>query len=111
MTTFYAATRFCQDGNEFKCTWDLSATKGCPTDDDTINHLTSILEENCEDTWGRDEDEEVQELNLYGLSPEAFARELVLNEAKSAESFGTTWEISTKWVEVDAENWEHPCNL
>ena len=109
MNTFYATTRFYQEGKEYRCLWDLDATINAPTDDETIRHLSWILGESWKETW--ENDTEVQEINLFGLSPEACARELVLNESQSAESFGTTWEICTKWEEVDAENWEHPCNL
>lgn len=114
MTTFYATTRFYQNDQEFQCSWDLTATKQDPTAEETIQHLAAMLSENFPETWGFDEDEdEVTQtsLNLHGLSPKDFARQLVLNENESQQRFGVTWEISTRWEEVDPDNWEHPCNL
>ncbi len=121
MTSFYATTLFHQNDQEFRCTWDLTATKGNPSQEEIIHHLAAMLEENFPETWNLDEesdDEDADEdsqaqttLNLHGVSPEDFARELVLNEAQAAEHFGTTWLISTKWEEVDSENWDHPCNV
>ena len=127
MTSYYTTTYFCQDDQEFRVSWDLTATKDNPTDEETIAHLTRILEENEPDTWGfeyeEDEDDEDDDdededdtslpstLNLFGLSPKEFAREIVLNKESAAERFGVTWTISTRWEEVNPDNWEHPCNL
>ena len=131
MTTYYATTRFYQNGVEFQCSFDLNvASNGNPTDEETISHLASILNENVPETWGVDDEDECDEdecdedcddedededaqatLDLQGISPEQFARELVLSEEQSAERYGVTWAISTNWAVVDAENWEHPCNL
>jgi len=104
-------TRFYQNDQEFQCSWDLNATKGSPSDEETIQHLAAMLSENFAETWNLDDDSYQSTLNLHGLSPEDFARELVLNEVESQERFGVTWQISTKWDEVDPDNWEHPCNL
>jgi hypothetical protein len=122
MTTYYASTYFYQNDQEFQVDWDLTATKDDPTEEETISHLAAILEENWEETWGLeddgDEDEDDDEegslpstLNLFGLSPKEFARQLVLNTQEAEERFGVTWTISTRWEEVDSDNWEHPCNL
>lgn len=116
MTSYYATTCFYQNETEFRCTWDLTATKENPTEEETIDHLAAMLSENDPDTWNLDEDEDEDEvsqttLNLHGLSPQEFARELVLNEDEAAQRFGVTWVISTRWEEVDPDNWEHPCNL
>jgi hypothetical protein len=126
MTTYYATTRFYQNGVEFQCSFDLNvASNWNPTDEETISHLASILNENVPETWGFDDEDECDEdcddedededaqatLDLQGISPEQFARELVLSEEQSAERYGVTWAISTNWDVVDAENWEHPCNL
>ena len=123
MIAYYATTRFYQDDQEFECTWDLNATKENPTAEETIRHFAAIFEENFPETWNLDEveedgDNEEEEdnstptpLNLYGLSPEDFARELVLNETESKTRYGITWAISTRWEQVDTDCWEHPCNL
>jgi len=115
MTTYYATTRFYQNDQEFLCSWDLNATKDAPTDEETIQHLTKILTENDAETWNLDEDNEDENypltLDLHGLSPKDFALELVLNEKESQDHLGVFWEISTKWDEVDPDNWEHPFNL
>jgi hypothetical protein len=122
MTAYYAATYFQQNDQEFRCTWDLTATKDNPTDQETISHLAAMLEDNYPETWAleedcEDEDEDEDDnslpstLNLFGLSPNEFAREIVLNEESAAERFGLSWTISTRWEEVDPDNWEHPCNL
>jgi hypothetical protein len=117
MTSFYCNTRFYQNEIEYCCSWDLTATKGDPTEEETIEHLAAILSENDPATWNLEEDEDEDDypstpiLNLHGLSPENFARELVLNEKESQNRFGVTWEIWTRWEEVDPDNWEHPCNL
>jgi len=115
MTTYYATTRFYQNDQEFLCSWDLNATKNAPTDEETIQHLAKILTENDAETWNLDEDNEDEDypltLDLHGLSPKDFALELVLNEKESQDHLGVFWEISTKWDEVDPDNWEHPCNL
>lgn len=75
-----------------------------------------MLHENDPDTWSLDEDEDEYgslptTLNLFGLSPEDFARQLVYHSEEANQRFGVSWEISTKWDEVDPDNWEHPCNL
>lgn len=119
MTSFYCTTYFYQNDEEFRCTWDLTATKEEPTTEETINHLAAILSENYPDTWNTDEDECEGEddyssssvLNLHSLSPEDFAKELVMKENESKNHLGVTWEICTRWEEVDPDNWEHPCNL
>jgi len=128
MTSYYATTYFYQDDQEFRCAWDLTATKDNPTDEETISHLAAMLKENYPETWALDEDDEDEDedegedegededslpstLNLFGLSPNEFAREIVLNEESAAERFGLTWTISTRWEEVDPDNWENPCNL
>lgn len=117
MTAYYATTRFYQNDQEFQCCWDLTATKGDPTAEETIEHLSAMLDENFPETWGFDEDEEDEDevsqttLNLHGLSPQDFARALVLNEKDAEALYGVTWVISTLWKEVDPDNWEHPCNL
>ena len=130
MTSFYATTYFYQNDQEFRCTWDLTATKEDLTIEETIHHLASMFQENYPETWNldeegdedEDEDEDEHEddeesdlhmhntLHLHGLSPEEFARELVLRQEQSADRFGVTWEISTRWDEVDPDNWEHPSN-
>ena len=110
MTAYYATTRFYQNVQEFECTWDLSATPESPSKEEAITHLSIILEENYAEIWGRDE-EEIQALDLHGLSPVELARELVLNEKESTNRYGVTWEISTRWEETDPDNWEHPGNL
>jgi hypothetical protein len=114
MSVYYAATYFHQNDQEFRCTWDLTATKENPTDDETIRHLAAMLEENDPETWALDEDDEDDALpcriDLFGLSPLEFAREIVLNEKSAAQRFGLTWTISTRWEEVDPDNWDHPCN-
>jgi hypothetical protein len=117
MTTFYAATYFHQNTQEFRCTWDLTATKEDPREDETIRHLAAMLEENDPETWALDDDEEDDDhslpcrIDLFGLSPIEFASEIVKNEKSAAERFGLTWTISTCWEEVDPDNWDHPCNL
>ena len=132
MTTYYATTRFYQNGVEFQCSFDFNVASNVnPTDEEIISHLASILNENVPETWGFDDEDECDEdcededededddeaeftqatLDLQGISPEQFARELVLSEEQSAERYGVTWAISTNWAVVDAENWEHPCNL
>lgn len=113
MTAFYATTYFYQNNQEFRCTWDLYATKHDPSADETIQHLTAMLSENFADTWNLDEDNDSYQfaLDLHGLSPEEFSRELVLNEVESQGRFGVTWKITTEWEAVDSENYEHPCNL
>ena len=113
MTAFYATTYLYQNDQEFRCTWDLNVTKHDPSADETIQHLAAMLSENFAGTWNLDEDNETCQfaLDLHGLSPEEFSRELVLNEVESRERFGVTWEISTQWEAVDPSNYEHPCNL
>jgi len=125
MTIFYATTRFFQDDQEFECTWDLNATKENPTEEETIRHFAEMFEENFPETWNldeveNDEDNEEEEdnddstptsLNLFGLSPYDFATELVLHETESKSRFGITWAVSTRWEQVDADCWEHPCDL
>lgn len=118
MTAYYASTYFYQNDQEFQVDWDLTATKDAPTEEETIAHLAAILEENWEETWGLEDDEDEDEedslpstLNLFGLTATRFARELVLNPEAAEERFGLTWTISTRWEEVDPDNWEHPCNL
>ena len=121
MIAYYAATYFYQNDQEFRCTWDLVATKDHPTEEETICHLASMLEENCPDTWSLHEDEDEDEdedsdllpkrIDLYGLSPQEFARHLVLNIDDAEERFGATWMISTLWVEVSPSNEYFPCNL
>ena len=113
MTAYYATTRFYQNDQEFQCSWDLNATKGAPTDEETIQHLAAMLSENYPDTWDLDEDDDSSQtiLDLHGLSPQDFARALVLNEKDAVALYGVTWVISTLWKEVDPDNWEHPCNL
>jgi hypothetical protein len=116
MTTFYATTRFFQNDQQFECTWDLNVTKEDPSEKETITHLASILKENMdhEATWGLEEDDSSclpLAIDLHGLSPEEFARELVMNTQEAEQNLGVTWEISTRWEEVDPDNWEHPCNL
>jgi len=111
MTAYYATTRFYQNNQEFQCSWDLTATKQDPTAEETIEHLSAILSENHAETWNLDDDDSCQStLNLHGLSPEDFARELVQNEVESQKRFGVNWEISTKWDEVDSD-FDHPCNV
>ena len=109
MTTYYATTYLYQNDQEFQCTWDLTATKENPTNEETISHLAAMLSENCEDTWNSFDDALL--VDLCGLSPLEFAQEIVLNEKSASERFGLTWTISTRWEEVDPDNWEHPCNL
>jgi len=117
MTVYYSTTRFYQNDQEFQCSWDLNATKGAPSDEETIQHLAAMLSENFAETWNLDEDDEYADqpsqttLNLHGLSPQDFARVLVLNEKDAESLYGVTWVISTLWKEVDPDNWEHPCNL
>ena len=83
-------------------TWGFDDEDECDEDE---------FDEDCDDE-DEDEDEDAQAtLDLQGISPEQFARELVLSEEQSAERYGVTWAISTNWAVVDAENWEHPCNL
>ena len=110
MTVYYSTTRFYQNDETFECNWDLNATPESPSNEEAIAHLSAILEENYAETWGRDE-EEIQALDLNGLSPFELASELVLNEKKSANLYGVTWEISTRWEEAEPDNWEHPGNL
>jgi hypothetical protein len=111
MTSFYCATRFIQNEEEFFCNWNLCyAAEGNPSVQETINHLTAILEENTVETWER-EDQETETLNLFGLTPKEFATHLVTQEEASSVRYGTTWSISTNWQEADEDNWEHPCNL
>ena len=123
MTSYYCTTCFYQNDIEFRCSWDLSATKGEPTSEETINHLAAMLDENYPETWNlleedeEDDEEQDQEdsalttLNLYGLSPQEFAQELVLHEKRAEERYGVTWVVSTNWEEADPDYWEHPCNL
>lgn len=116
MTSYYATTRLYQSDQEFSCSWDLTATKGNPTNEETIQHLAAMLSENFPETWSLDE-EEIEDdsapttLNLHELCPDAFARQLVLNEQEAEELYGVTWEISTNWEEADPECWEHPSEL
>jgi hypothetical protein len=110
MTNYYAKTEFFQNSEEFVCSWDLEATKNYPTVEETITHLSYILQENNPGTWEREE-EEIQVLDLHGFTPDEFARMLVLEEEEVATLYATTWIVNTKWAEVDDENWEHPCNL
>ena len=110
MTNYYAKTEFSQNAEEFVCSWDLEATKNYPTVEETIAHLSYILQENTPGTWEREE-EEIQVLDLHGFTPDEFARMLVLEEEVVATLYATTWIVITKWAEVDDENWEHPCNL
>lgn len=113
MNSYYATTRFYQNDTEFRCSWDLTATQGDPTEEETIEHLAAMLSDNYPETWNLDEDDQTfpSVLNLHGLSPKEFARKLVLNEEESQKRLGVTWEISTRWQEVDPDNWEHPCNI
>ena len=111
MTQFYSITRFFQNGEEFQCSWDLSvAIKEQPTDQEAMTHLSSILQENWAETWGR-EDADSPILDLQSLSPIDFARKLVLSPEESGTLLKTTWEISTNWDEVETANYEHPSNL
>ena len=117
MIPYYAATYFYQNDQEFRCTWDLVATKDHPTEEETICHLASMLEENCPDTWAllEDEDEDSdllpKRIDLYGLSPQEFARQLVLNIDDAEERFVTTWTISTQLIEVSPSNEYFLCHL
>lgn len=120
MTSYYCTTYLYQNGVEFRCSWDITATKEDPTSEETINHLAAMLDENHPETWNLVDDCEDDEdagdsepttINLNGLSPQEFARELVLNERQAEERYGVTWVISTNWVEAIPDCWEHPCNL
>lgn len=112
MTSYYAMTCIYQHDTEFRCSWNLTATKANPTAEEAIDHLEAIFHENVSDTWNLDDDISSQAtLNLHGLSPEDFARELVLNEKQSKIRYGVDWVIQTNWEEVDLDNWDHPCNI
>lgn len=118
MTSYYCTTYFNQNDVEFRCTWDLTATKEEPTSEEIIHHLAAMLGENHSETWNLHEEEEDEDckpshftVDLYGLTPEDFAKELVLNEREAEQNFGLTYIISTRWQEVCDEAYEHPCNL
>ena len=107
--------RYVDDGvvwDEFKCDYDLEAIFPKSTNiflaqeqynQEAIAHLTYLLEE-------QDFDNEL-EVNLFGLTPEEFAKELVLKEKECVEKYGTIWSIDTEFEEADQVDWEHPCNL
>ena len=110
MTNYYAMTYIYQDDVEFRCSWDLGCeSQGHPTDDELIAHLAQMLSENYEDTWNTFDDELV--VNLRGLSPDDFARELVLNYENAVKDLVNSWEFCTNWVVVDPDDYDHPCDL
>lgn len=103
---FYATTRIFQGDTEFENTWDFS---GKADKASAICHLSMLLEDASLDAFEQAY-EDGEEINFYGMSPKEFATFLVENEGVAKEKFATTWEINTRFQEVDAE-WEHPCNL
>ena len=104
--TFYATTRIFQGDSEFVCSWDFSGEADLVS---AINHLTCLLEE-ASDAF-QEQYEEGEEINLHGMSAREFATFLVTEELIAEVDCETTWEISTNFQEVDADNWEHPGNL
>ena len=111
MTAYYAMTYLYQNDVEYRCSWDLCCDiKGEPTDEELIAHLWDMLSENYESTWNTFDDDLV--VNLHGLSPKEFARELVLNfESAQERGLVSDYEINTNWDEVGDGDYDHPCNL
>ena len=92
MTNYTSETFFYQNDEEFRCGWDIPENLNA---EGMIQFLAEILSD--EDAF---EDENYEEFDFYGLTPDEFARKLVENKEEMKE-LGTEWSIDISSVDLD----------